>query len=55
MVFCYKNNQMKLPEENQTPEEQQNMPDPAEEVETVVSKNENMEPVPDQAQLDQKK
>jgi hypothetical protein len=46
---------MKFPEENDNNTEQENTPDPANDVETVTSKNDNMEPVPDQEQLDRKK
>ena len=46
---------MKSPEENENNTGQENTQDPANEVETVTSKNDNMEPVPDQEQLEQKK
>ncbi|HEY0055471.1 MAG TPA: hypothetical protein VGB63_08955 [Pedobacter sp.] len=46
---------MKLPKEEDNSTTQENLQDPANDVETVASKNDNMEPVPDQEQLDQKK
>jgi hypothetical protein len=46
---------MKSPEENENSTNQEDTHDPANDVETVTSKNDNMEPVPDQEQLEQKK
>jgi hypothetical protein len=46
---------MKSPEENDNNTEQENIHDPVNDVETVASKNDNMEPVPDQEQLERKK
>jgi hypothetical protein len=46
---------MKWPEEDEKNKDQGNAQDPADEIETVSSKNDNMEPIPDSEQLEQKK
>ena len=46
---------MKAPEENENSTNQQDTENPANDIETVASKNDNMEPIPDQEQLEQKK
>lgn len=46
---------MSLPEENKEQKPEEKKQDPANDVETVVSKNDNMHPVPDEEQLDEKK
>lgn len=54
-LYNFKLNVMKSPEENDNNTEQENIHDPVNDVETVASKNDNMEPVPDQEQLERKK
>lgn len=46
---------MLSPDENKGEKKEDNKLEPQNEIETVVSKNENMEPVPDSEQLDEKK
>jgi hypothetical protein len=46
---------MNLPEENENNAAGNKEQDPSQDVETVVSKNDNMEPVPDEEQLNEKK
>jgi hypothetical protein len=43
------------PEENENYLPEKNKQDPRKDVETVVSNNENIEPVPDEKQLEEKK
>ena len=43
------------PEENEKPLPRENSHDPGNDVETVVSNNENIDPIPDKEQLDEKK
>jgi hypothetical protein len=43
------------PEENKPDAPEEPKKDPRDEVDTVVSKNDNMEPVPDKEQLEEKK
>lgn len=55
VLFYINRNVMKSPEENENKVDQENTQDPKDDVETVTSKNDNMEPVPDEEQLEKKK
>ena len=46
---------MNFPEENENTVQEENTPDPRNDIHTVVSNNENIEPIPDQGQLEEKK
>ena len=46
---------LEFPEENKTNASEETNKDPREEVETVVSKNDNIDPIPDNEQLEEKK